>query len=158
MRWIILGVMTFALLSTACQPAPPTPTSAPVGATEQAPAAATVSPAEESYPYPVQPQSTAPSGEESYPAPQGQSIEGSGAESAYPIPGAEQATIVSWEEAQNLIQEGQVAQVTQLHNLTVFLTLDDGSMVQTIEPDIDDVFDVIEQCGDACADILMATE
>lgn len=154
MRWLILVLMTLVVLLTACQPAP---TSAPVGATER-PAAATETPAEASYPYPVQPQATAPIGEEGYPAPQGQTLEGSGAESAYPVPGSEQATIVSWEEAQNLIQEGQVAQVTQLHNLTVFLTLEDGRMVQTIEPNIDDVFEVIEQCGDACADILVATE
>lgn len=150
MRWLILVLMTFAVLLSACQPAPPTPTAEPAAATE--------TPAEESYPYPVQPQTTAPSGEESYPAPQEQPVEVFSGESAYPVPGSEQATIVSWEEAQTLIQEGQVAQVTQLHNLTVFLTLEDGSMVQTIEPNIDDVFDVIEQCGDACADISIATE
>lgn len=157
MKWLILVLMALALFLTACQPAPPTQISEPALATE-APTAATATPVEAVYPNPVQPQATAPSGEESYPAPQGQSVDGSGGESAYPVPGSEQATIVSWERAQNLLSEGKVVQVTQLHNLTVFLTLEDGSMVQTMEPNIDDVFDVIEQCGEACADIAVATE
>lgn len=157
MRWLVLVIVTLAFLLTACQPAPATPTSEPAVATE-APAAATATPVEAAYPYPVEPQTTAPGGEESYPAPQGQSVESTGGESAYPVPGSEQATIIRWEEAQDLLVEGRVVQVTQLHNLTVFLTLEDGSMVQTIEPNIDDVFEAIEQCGEACADIAVATE
>jgi hypothetical protein len=42
--------------------------------------------------------------------------------------------------------------------LTVFLTLKDGTMLETIEPVIDDVFDVIDQCGDTCSNIIIATE
>lgn len=65
---------------------------------------------------------------------------------------------VSWEQAQELINAGQVTTVTQLHSLEVTLQLDDGSTVTTTEPAIDDVFDVIRACGDPCSDIVVATE
>jgi hypothetical protein len=34
----------------------------------------------------------------------------------------------------------------------------DGQRLVTFEPQIDDVFDVVEQCGDPCADMILATE
>ncbi len=162
MKSMTLILLIVVLLITACQSAPSTPTSEPVVVTEE-PAVVTEGPqeqiaTEEPYPYPPQPFVTAPSGDEGYPSPQGQTVEGFSGESAYPVPGAEGATLVNWEEAQNLILKGEVAQVTQLHNLTVFLTLKDGNMVQTVEPNIDDVFDVVDQCGDPCSDIIIATE
>lgn len=138
MTWKILLLATSVFMLAACQPASPTPTE------------------EVSEPYPAQQATTAPAGGEGYPAPQGQSVEGTSGESGYPAPGEGQ--MISWEEAQTLILEGHVTQVTQLHNLSVYLTLEDGTTVQTIEPNIDDVFDVIEQCGDPCANIAIATE
>ncbi|MDF1513341.1 MAG: hypothetical protein P1S60_05985, partial [Anaerolineae bacterium] len=65
---------------------------------------------------------------------------------------------VLWEDAVVLIMEGQVEQVVQLHNLDVTLTLRDGSTLKTVEPQIDEVFDVIKRCGDSCSDMILATE
>jgi hypothetical protein len=48
--------------------------------------------------------------------------------------------------------------IFQAHSLEVVLTLKDGEHVVTTEPSIDDVFRVVEACGDACANIVMATE
>jgi hypothetical protein len=151
MTWKTLLLITLVFLLAACQPAAPTPTSEPP-ATEE-PAIATEKLSE---PYPAQEATTASGDQEGYPAPQGQTVEGLSGEPGYPAP--EEGEMISWEEAQSLILEGQVTQVTQLHNLSVYLTLEDGSTVQTIEPNIDDVFDVIEQCGDPCANIAIATE
>ena len=144
MTWKTLFLITIVFMLVACQPAAPTPTSEPP-ATEEL-----------SEPYPAQEATTASGDQDGYPAPQGQTAEGLSGEPGYPAPG--EAEMISWEEAQSLILEGQVTQVTQLHNLSVYLKLQDGSTVQTIEPNIDDVFDVIEQCGDPCADIAIATE
>ena len=69
-----------------------------------------------------------------------------------------QSGTVVWEEAVALILAGRVTQVVQTHALTVILYLEDGSMVTTIEPAIDDVFDVISRCGDVCSDMILATE
>lgn len=69
-----------------------------------------------------------------------------------------QSGTLEWEEAVTLILAGRVTQVVQTHALTVTLYLEDGSIVTTIEPVIDDVFDVISRCGDACSDMILATE
>ncbi|MBI3158435.1 MAG: hypothetical protein HYZ26_02410 [Chloroflexi bacterium] len=65
---------------------------------------------------------------------------------------------VSWETALSLLPTGQVTQVVQLHNLTVTLYLENGSILETVEPEIDAIFFAIEQCGAPCADIAIATE
>lgn len=144
------------LLLAACQPATPAPTSQPIAPAQptvptQAPPIATqeTQPGAESYPAPPLNQGQA------YPAPQTQAPSG---QSGYPEPGINQAAMVTWEEAQNLILEGGVSQVTQLHDLTVILDLKDGTTVKTTEPAIDEVFKVIDQCGDPCSDIIRATE
>ena len=67
-------------------------------------------------------------------------------------------TLISWEEAQELIQSGDVTAVTQLHSLEVRILLEDGSTVVTQEPAIDDILDVIRDCGQPCASIVFATE
>jgi hypothetical protein len=67
-------------------------------------------------------------------------------------------TLISWEEAQELITSGEVTAVTQLHSLEVRILLEDGSTVVTQEPAIDDVLDVIRDCGQPCASIVFATE
>lgn len=65
---------------------------------------------------------------------------------------------VSWEEARELILAGEVEQVFQLHSLEVTLYLYDGRKLVTTEPHIDDVFEVVEECGEPCADMMLATE
>ncbi len=68
------------------------------------------------------------------------------------------ATSVSWEAAQTLILNGSVKQATQLHSGEVRLTLQDGRQVNTIEPNLDDLMTVVQQCGDPCANLVIATE
>jgi inhibitor of cysteine peptidase len=68
------------------------------------------------------------------------------------------STEVSWDEAQELILGGEVEQVTQLHSREVTLDLRDGRRVVTTEPEIDAVFDVVDACGDPCANMVLATE
>lgn len=67
-------------------------------------------------------------------------------------------TRIPWAEAQELIRSGQVVQLTQLHSLEVTLDLAEGTRLMTIEPEIDAVFDVVDACGEPCADIVLATE
>jgi hypothetical protein len=65
---------------------------------------------------------------------------------------------IPWDEARELILAGEVQQVTQLHSLKVTLIMKDGRQLVTMEPEIDDVFDVVNACGDPCADMILATE
>ena len=68
------------------------------------------------------------------------------------------STEVSWSEAEKLILSGEVWQVAQLHSLAVTLYLNDGREIVTIEPGIDNVLQVIDDCGAPCSDVLVMTE
>jgi inhibitor of cysteine peptidase len=72
--------------------------------------------------------------------------------------GAGEPSRIEWQEAQEHILSGQVEQVVQLHSLEVRLYLEDGRTLVTTEPKIDDVFDVVDECGEPCADMILATE
>ena len=65
---------------------------------------------------------------------------------------------VSWEEAIEILNSGEVVSVYQLHSLEVGLELEDGSMITTVEPRIDDIFHEVEKCGAPCQGIILATE
>jgi hypothetical protein len=65
---------------------------------------------------------------------------------------------ISWAEAEQIIRRGEVRHVAQTHDLEVSLLLADGRQVITTEPYIDKVFEVINECGDPCAEVMMATE
>jgi hypothetical protein len=65
---------------------------------------------------------------------------------------------VDWETAVEILQSGKVVAVSQLHNLSVTLEMDDGSLIETVEPVIDEIFREIELCGSPCEGILLATE
>ena len=65
---------------------------------------------------------------------------------------------VDWETAVEILNTGEVEMVTQLHSLDVTLTMKDGSEIHTVEPTIDAIFSEIEKCGEACSQIMMATE
>ncbi len=70
----------------------------------------------------------------------------------------EDAEIVDWETAVSILNSGEVVEIFQTHSLDVTLTLVDGRTVKTVEPAIDDIFTAIEDCGEPCSNILMATE
>lgn len=67
-------------------------------------------------------------------------------------------TEISWDQARELILSGDVEQATQLHSRQVTLHLEDGRQLVTMEPQLDAVFDVIDECGEPCADMVLATE
>ena len=70
----------------------------------------------------------------------------------------ERPIVVSWTEAMQIIMSGEVQQVFQTHSREVTLVLKDGTALETIEPQIDDVFREIERCGELCSDIVKITE
>lgn len=65
---------------------------------------------------------------------------------------------ITWEEAVRILNEGQVASVSQSHNLDVILYLKDGTIINTKEPNMDDIIIEVQKCGEPCKDILIATE
>lgn len=65
---------------------------------------------------------------------------------------------VNWETAIEILNSGHVVGVAQLHNLTVYLEMDDGSQITTVEPTIDEIFNEITKCGQPCEGMVLATE
>ncbi|MCL5429283.1 MAG: hypothetical protein M1347_05720 [Chloroflexi bacterium] len=65
---------------------------------------------------------------------------------------------ISWGHAIELLYDGRVTAVVQLHSLEVRLTLRSGVTVITAEPTIDAIFDEIQRCGAPCANIVQAME
>jgi hypothetical protein len=74
--------------------------------------------------------------------------------SSLPVDGA----TIRWSDAVDLLHDGHVIGVTQLHSLTVYLSLTNGAEAQTVEPYIDAIFDEVQACGQPCAGIALATE
>ena len=65
---------------------------------------------------------------------------------------------VSWAEALEVLNSGEVKLVSQTHDLQVSLVLNDGRTIKTISPSIDAIFQAIRECGDACSNIVQMTE
>ncbi len=57
---------------------------------------------------------------------------------------------VSWETALSLIQQGEASAVSQAPNLTVYLTLADGTQLITRAPVSTALHDAIVRCGQPC--------
>jgi hypothetical protein len=65
---------------------------------------------------------------------------------------------VSWEEAIEILNGGEVIGVYQLHSREVTLQMKDGSWIKTMEPHLDDIFREVEKCGAVCEGVTLATE
>jgi hypothetical protein len=65
---------------------------------------------------------------------------------------------VTWSQAIDILNSGQVESVMQTHSLEVSFVLENGCRIWTIEPHIDDIFAEVQKCGDPCANISLATE
>lgn len=133
----IMIMFVFAALITACQAQP---TTAPVD--QVSPPA----PDESGYP--------APAVEEVYPPPQ-QPLP---VYNPYPGPSEGETNYVEWSQAEAAVMNGDVAEVYQAHTMHVTLVLKDGSVLLAKEPQIDTIFQVLDQCGDPCKDVARATE
>lgn len=135
--WSILtALLLSAVLLTACAPGGgPSPTSAG----ETSPAATQGS---QGYPSPGADSST-------YPAP------GQVDSSFNPYPGPSQGVnnYLDWATVEELIMGGKVAKVYHAQSMHITLVLKDGSVGVSIEPVLDEVFKIIERCGQACSDI-----
>jgi hypothetical protein len=82
---------------------------------------------------------------------------GSGEDSPVASPTPLSGTI-PWDDAVDLIEDCEVTAVMQTHALDVYLTLDDGAEVQTVEPEIDLVLGIAAEAMEDCGPITMATE
>ena len=76
----------------------------------------------------------------------------------YPGPSEGVSNYINWSEAEALVLRGEVSEAYQTHSLHVTLVLIDGNVALTIQPELDEIFNVVERCGDLCKEIILATE
>jgi hypothetical protein len=57
------------------------------------------------------------------------------------------STVITWDEAVALIEACRVRVAGQTHARNVYLTLDDGSERETVQPVLDDLFSVVGASG-----------
>ncbi len=153
---IVLVVLLLGMSLSACS-AQPTPTPAPTLETIPSPTQG-----ELAYPSPGSdmPTSQSPAQElPTYPSPAQElpAYPSSAGElpSNIPYPGPSESVnnFIDWGKAEELILGGKVAKVYHAQTMNVTLVLKDGTEAVTIEPVLDEVFKVIERCGQACSDI-----
>jgi hypothetical protein len=77
---------------------------------------------------------------------------------AAPRASAESAARIDWNQAIALLRSGRVVAATQLHDLSVTLTTDDGRQHATKEPAIDAIFGAITLHAPNAQAIVIATE
>ncbi|HKW04009.1 MAG TPA: hypothetical protein VJN71_01800 [Nitrososphaerales archaeon] len=65
---------------------------------------------------------------------------------------------ITWDLANRSVLAGEVTCLGQLHNLTVYLTLRNGTKWSATEPAIDDVFALQRECGSLCSGMYIWTE
>lgn len=153
---IILVALMIGMSLSACS-TPQTPSPAPTIETKPSPTQGELanpspasntptspSPAQElsTYPPPVQALPAYPSSAQELPS-----------NNPYPGPSQSVGNYLDWSKAEELIMGGKVAKVYHAQTMRITLVLKDGSVAETIEPALDEVFKVIERCGQVCSDI-----
>jgi len=63
-----------------------------------------------------------------------------------------------WEIIKQAVADCEVVSIMQTHALEVTAELKSGEVIQAKEPNIDDIFEVVDQYRDECGEIRMATE
>ncbi len=152
MKFFYTLLLIVLILLTACQSASPetTPTLEEIEQPEEQ-AAPTIEPETSIDPYPHLSVPQDPN--DPYPALQVPMV----SNDPYAAP-VESANTITWEETKTIILDGQVVKVAQRHSLDVILVLKDGTIITTIEPEIDAVFVLLDECGEICKDVIRATE
>ena len=150
--WLITVItVTLVIVLAACQKS----TQAPVSNTEEvsAPTESLELPIEQEQAPTLQAQ-TYPEPEQPYPPPASVLP----VYNPYPGPSEGVSNYVDWSQAEALILKGEVTEVYQTHTLHVTLVLIDGKIILVVEPELDEIFNVVERCGDLCKDVIRATE
>lgn len=70
----------------------------------------------------------------------------------------EKEDLSDWKNLVDMIKDCKVVSVSQNHAQEVTIELKDGSRINAIEPNIDDVFSVVDEAEEKCGRIMMATE
>jgi len=66
--------------------------------------------------------------------------------------------ITEWDRIKQAVNNCNVKSVMQTHARQVTVELKNGDTIEAIEPEIDDIFDIVKKTEDRCGKIILATE
>jgi hypothetical protein len=141
-------ILILVVIVAGCSSAPtatpsqePSPTAQPTPTPESAPVQ-----------QPAEPTSPAVSAPAAYPAPAIQYV-------AYdPYPAPIEGEQIEWSKVEALLNGGQVAEVFQRFSLPVVITMKDGQIILVVSPAKDEIFKLLDQCGQPCNEIRRLSE
>jgi hypothetical protein len=152
--WLVsVSLLVSALVFTACQVAPtptpePTPTTAaPIAPTDEP------KPTETAAPQVTQPPATPGLvSDNPYPGPAVEIVEYN------PYPAPVQGEEIAWSDVPGLIESGNITEVFQAYSLQITFTAQDGKLYYTQAPARDEIFNLLDQCGEKCNQIRRISE
>ena len=65
---------------------------------------------------------------------------------------------INWEKAKEMIFSGEIETIVQSHDQKVILEHSNGDQFLTTEPELDDVIQIVKQCGAKCSNIDIMSE
>ncbi len=75
-----------------------------------------------------------------------------------PYPAPIEGENMEWSKIPELLASGNVSEVRQLPTLEIIITLKDGRFVLTTAPAKDEIFTLLDQCGEKCNSIRRLSE
>lgn len=63
-----------------------------------------------------------------------------------------------WQRIKQAVENCEVGGIMQTHSLQITATLKDGTVIKAKEPEIDNIFEIVDKFKDKCGEIIMATE
>ncbi len=146
-----LFVIILSLALSACGSKPtvteaPVDTQAPVETVEQAPADTPAM--DETQPAAL----PTASGSNPYPGPMVKFVPYN------PYPAPVQGDTIEWSDVEALLASGEVAEVYQAFSLQITITMKDGSTVVVQAPAKNEIFTLLDKCGNSCSEIERISE
>lgn len=77
---------------------------------------------------------------------------------ATPYPPPFEGETIEWSQVPDLLASGNVSEVRQKTTLEILITLKDGGQVLTTAPAKDEIFKLLDQCGETCNEIRRLSE
>ena len=152
-RLVSVCLLAFTILLTACQAAPtPTPETsatlaAPVAPTDEPEPTTTSAPEITPPPAPAELVSANP-----YPGPTVEIVQYN------PYPAPVKGEEIAWSNVPALIASGEITEVFQAYSLQITLTAQDGKLYYTLSPAKNEIFKLLDQCGETCNQIRRVSE
>jgi hypothetical protein len=149
-RWFVITVISIIMIILTACGSSATPTQEPV-ATNPPPIDTPQAAAPTAAPQSTE-ETASDSAQAAYPAPTIEYVDYN------PYPAPVEGEMLDWVKIPEILASGNVSEVFQQATLLVVITMKDGSTAATNAPAKDEIFKLLDQCGEKCNGIRRVTE